>query len=602
MIKNISISPNVIKVIAILCFLLVDIGLIYAHNTPATGYESSIYTSTPMILWISIFIAMVCGVSIIVYSVYNSLKNKMAWILGLFLVLFFYVITNSIYLIRGYYMWVANGDISSHILFVKEIMDSGHTPTSLIYPITHIYMTTLVDYTNIGIIPLEKLVPIYFVLMFVLFVYVLAKSVFSIQGQAILATLASLMFLPGITSFYPNFLANCLFPFFLYILIKILGEKKLSWITLSLVLIFLYPLFHIVPTFVVAVMLATLLISAWVYNLFNIKSKAGHYIYGLLLFVLIVWSTIWITSFQIWNFTIENTYQLVTWGSGTSYASTLNSQVNQAQNSGYNVMDYILKQEGKYIVFILIAAVICPVAWKVLRSKKIDVLLLFYASLLTLGISTVAMYFVNIGFSPLRLLFYIITICALFVGLAIFTCIDKIRAYRSGLLRHALLGVLIIGIIILFTDVLLVLYPSPFNLQQNYQTTKEEVYGMSMLLDHRDINLVIVNTNLAYWRFAHLLLSPEELSAQNIPESVPFSYSTATPYHFGYNNNTMFGSTYKADAYLLVTQRDRTVYTDIFPSMAPYRFTADDFNKLPGDTSLSKIYSNGEFDTYNLYH
>jgi hypothetical protein len=147
---------------------------------------------------------------------------------------------------------------------------------------------------------------------------------------------------------------------------------------------------------------------------------------------------------------------LVTWG-GTSYVSSLSSQVNQAQSSGYNVVDYVLKQEGKYIVFILIAVITCTVAWRALRSKKIDVFLLFYASLLTIGISTVAMYFLNVGFSPLRLLFYIISLCTVFVGLAIFTCIDKIKAYRSRLLHYAVLSAIVIGIVILFTDGLLVL-------------------------------------------------------------------------------------------------------------------------------------------------
>ncbi len=515
--------------------------------------------------------------------------------------MFFYVVSNSIYLIRGYYLWVANGDISSHILFVKEILDSGHISTSLIYPITHIYLATLVDYTNAGVIPLEKLVPVFFVLLFILFVYVLAKSVFTIKGQVILATLASFIFLPGTTSFYPNFLANCLFPFFLFALLKIQGEKKLSWIFVSLILIFLYPLFHIVPTFVAAIMLATLLISAWVYDIFNIRAKTGHYIYGLLLFLMIVWSTIWITSFQLWNFTIENAYQLITWG-GTSYASSLSSQVTQAQSSGYNVIDYVLKQEGKYIAFILIAIIACPIAWKVLRSKKIDVFLLFYASLFTIGISTVAMYFLNFGFSPLRLLFYLITLCALFVGLALFTCIDKIKAYRSALLHYVVLGAIVVGIVILFTDGLLVLYPSPFDLQQNYQTTKAEIYGMSALLDHRNINFDIVNVNLAYWRFAQLLLSPAELKAQNIPESVPVTYSLATPFHFGYNNYTTFATAYPDDAYLLVTQRDRTVYTDIFPDMAKYRFTSADFDQLAGDVSLYRVYANGEFDSYYVSH
>ncbi len=601
MIKNTSISPNVIKVIAILCFLLVDIGLIYAHDAPATGYESSIYASTPMILWVSIIIAMICGVSIIVYSVYRNLENRMTWIIGVLLVAFFYVIAISVYQIRGYYAWVINGDPATHILFVKEILDTGHSPDSLIYPIMHIYSAEFAKLTNIDLITMEKLLPLFFLLIFILFVYILARSVFAVKGQAILAMLVSFIFLPGTTSFYPNLLANCLFPFFLFMLVKLFGKNKLNWILLLLIAVFLYPIFHILPTFIVTIMLVTFLLAALAYKLFNKKYKTGLYIYGLLLIVLAMWSTVWITSFGVWDFTIASTYKLITWG-GTSYASSLSSQVTQAQSSGYNVLNYILEQEGVFIVFVLIAMLILPLAWKDLRAKRTDILLLFYPSILTIGACTVLMYFIHIGFGPLRLLFYIIVICALFVGFAFFKLLDKVQKYRSKALHYFAIGAIIVTIVILFINGLSVLYPSPYTFQQNYQTTKEEVSGMTMLLDHRNLNFDIVNTNLAYWRFAQIILSPGEIQAENIPESVPSTYSQATPYHFGYDNQTTFAASYTDNAYLLVTQRDRTVYTDIFPAMAKNRFTAADFNQLSGDLSLYRIYTNGEFDSYYVSH
>ncbi len=589
------------KFVAICCLMLVTAGLYFAHEAPATGYEASIYASTPLILWISIVIALVCGVSIIVYAVYKGLEDKATWIIGALLVTLFYVIAISIYQIRGYYAWTINGDSATHVLFVKDILGTGHVPASLIYPITHINAAELVNLTNINLITLEKLMPVYFALIFILFVYVLARSVFVNKGQAILVTLVSFLFLPGTISFYPNFLANCYFPFFLFILVKIFGKYKLNWILLSLLVIFLYPVFHILPTFIAAVMLATFLLASFVYKLIDKKYKMGLYIYGLLLIVLATWSTIWITSFGIWDYTISSAYKLVTWG-GTSYASSLSSQVTQAQSSGFNVLNYILKLYGVLIVFVLIAIFIFPIVWKELRTKRTDVLLLVYPSLLTIGVCTVAMYFLHLGFGPLRLLFYITLISALFVGFAFFKLLDKAKTYRSKALHYFVIGTIIVAIVILFINGLSVLYPAPYSIQQNYQTTKEEVYGMSMLLDHRNINFDIVNANLAYWRFAHLLLPEEEIKAQNIPVSVPSVYSIAAPYHFGYDNYTTFSASYPDNAYLLVTQRDYTIYTDIFPNMAKDRFTAADFSQLARDTSLYRVYMNGEFDSYYVSH
>lgn len=592
-------TMNTIKIAAILCFILVDISLIYAHEMPASGYEPSIYASTPAILWISIIVALICGVAIVIYAIYHKLENSKTWLIGLLLILMFYIVSVSIYLIRGYYMWAAGGDASTHILFVRQIIDTGHISSALIYPATHILTVQLFSLTGIGPISLVKLIPIYFSLVYILVFYILARSILTNKGQILLATIAGCIFLSGYPNFTPNYLANCLFPLFIFILIKLLDVKTLNWVVISFIIAFVYPIFHIIPTFTAIIMIAAFLLSAWVYKLLRTGKKIEQYIYSLLLIALLIWSMLWITSFNIWDFTIAKAYNLIAWG-GTSYLKDMNTQVTQAQSLGYNVMEYILKQEGNFIVLILITILISPFVWKALRERKSDALLLLYTAIASIGVTTMVLFLLNIGFSPLRLLFYISLICALFVGYALFAFINKARSFRLKPVRYLTMGLAIIVIVALFMNGLSILYPSPYTIQQNLQTTKEEVYGMGQLLQDRNLNADILSTNLAYYRFAHLLLSSEELKVQKIPESLIATKNT--PFHFGYDNNTMFAAAYPGDAYLIVTQRDRSVYTDIFPEMAKWRFTADDFNRLPGDESLSKIYASGEFDTYYVYH
>jgi hypothetical protein len=601
MIKNTSVisASNWIKIISVCCFILVDISLIYAHDSPATGYEPSIYGSTPAILWISLIIALACGVAIVIYAVYHNAKSNVIWLTGLLLILMAYVTGISVYLIRSYYLWAAGGDASTHMLFVKEILDSGNISPSLIYPITHILTVELFEFTGIDLLSLEKLIPIFFSLLFILFVYTLARSIFSEKGQVFLITVASCMFIMGYPNFIPNYLADCFLPIFLFILVKLLGVKKLNWIALAFIMVLMYPVFHIIPSFVVILMILTFLISARVYNLFNVQKKIGQFIYGLLAFLLILWSTLWITSFDIWHFTIQKAYTLLAWG-GDSYASSLSGQMTQAQSYGYDVIGYILKTEGNIAIFILIAVLICPIIWIEMRDKKTGAMILFYASILTICAYTVVLYFLNIGFGPLRLLSYITLICALFVGYAFYTLIKKLRSVKQKPIRYLMIGLTILLIVILFVSKLSVIYPSPYTLQLSLQTTKKEVSGMGWIINDRNLNYDMLNTNLAYYRFAHILLTPEGLKGQNIPETVMNTLST--PYHFGYNQTNMFASTYKNDAYLMVTQRDKSVYKDIFPQLAKYRFTPYDFDQLSADPSINKIYANGEFDTYSLYH
>jgi hypothetical protein len=304
-------AMNIIKIVAIACFILVDISLIFAHNAPATGYEPSIYGSTPLILWASIIVALICGLAIIIYSIYNKLETGKALWTGFSLVLMFYVISISIYLIRGYYLWAAGGDASTHLMFVKQVIDTGHASGGLIYPVTHIFTAQLFDLSNVDLISLDKLLPLYFSLIYVLVFYLLARSIFVRKSEAVLATVIGCVFLLGYPNYTPNYLANCLFPLFLFILIKLFDVKKLSWIFIAFTMVFLYPALHIIPTFIVIVMLISFIVAARVYRLFNVKNRVEQYIYSLILIVLVTWSVIWITSFDIWDFTVQKAYDLL---------------------------------------------------------------------------------------------------------------------------------------------------------------------------------------------------------------------------------------------------------------------------------------------------
>ncbi|PKN95881.1 MAG: hypothetical protein CVU43_23575, partial [Chloroflexi bacterium HGW-Chloroflexi-5] len=47
---------------------------------------------------------------------------------------------------------------------------------------------------------------------------------------------------------------------------------------------------------------------------------------------------------------------------------------------------------------------------------------------------------------------------------------------------------------------------------------------------------------------------------------------------------------------LIITQKDRLHYVDLFPDMAELRFKEQDFERLDYDPDISLLYSNGGFD------
>jgi len=52
--------------ISCVCFIFLAIGAYTAWNSPATGYEASIYAATALIFWIAVAICITTGVVIIV--------------------------------------------------------------------------------------------------------------------------------------------------------------------------------------------------------------------------------------------------------------------------------------------------------------------------------------------------------------------------------------------------------------------------------------------------------------------------------------------------------------------------------------------------------
>jgi hypothetical protein len=68
------------------------------------------------------------------------------------------------------------------------------------------------------------------------------------------------------------------------------------------------------------------------------------------------------------------------------------------------------------------------------------------------------------------------------------------------------------------------------------------------------------------------------------------------PWHFGYDKHHTLSTLYTNEMDMIITQKDRLQYVDLFPDMAELRFTERDFERLDYDPGISFLYSNGGFD------
>lgn len=595
------------KVTLIFLFSLLSIALIITWNTPATGYESSIYRSTPLILWVSLIASVIVGVVLVVVSIAkNELEQNSLWKIGFLLVFLCYTICLALFIIRGYYMWCMTGDPASHIGLIKETINAGYTPISIVYPITHIYLSELVFFTGLDLVVLHKIVPLIFGLLCVLFMYVLAKALFSNYSGALLAGVMSCCMTFGwYHNLTPNALSNMLFPFALFLTIKFLQKREWTWaIPLSVSLI-LFPVFHPVP----AIALGLVLLTFWIPPKFacairNLREKKVpilkynredlRLVFPFLL--LSSWFIFWIFSFQVFGYTIKDIYYTITLEEKATRGAAFLDQISYAQNYGYSVIEQALKVYGAQGILILLSLLALLLLWREFAARGHNRSLFsfygpFFAILFTMGI----LFIFNPPFGPFRLMTYIPMLGTLFAAYFLSYLLVDRRSKNHPLLQRPSFKVSCVTVVItlLFIASMLNLYPSPYNLGANYHTTKSEVMGMTFFYDHRDVKVPVTGITVAPGRFSHAFLTPEEQAVQRLPM---YLEGQVAPLHFGYDRYHTLSANYTDERDMIITQRDRLHYIDLFPDMAKLRFTEEDFERLDYDPGVSLLYSNGGFE------
>lgn len=620
-------SGTLIKILAIVCFVLLEIAAVAAWKTPTTGYEPSIYSATPPIFWAAIIISMICGIAIVFSQVMNKgYEHNKRWLIGFLLIFLCFSLCLSLYIIRGYDVWDLGGDAASHIGYVNSIISDGHAPnglfgSDLIYPITHIYTAELSLMLDQGINLLHKLVPLYIGLLFVGFVYVFARGFLPNKGQAILAVMISTLvaadyYVPFYMGFMPYLLADFFFPVAIFVVFKYLWTKKVGWGILSFIMLIASMPFHPILTIALAATLA----GIWAFekvltgmhrfkliHIENIDTVRKNHVQPLIILGLVVWFVLWISSFEVWGMTVSSLMNLIEFG-GSTHASELAAATSSAAEYGYNVLTYFLRTELSILACLAMAAISLPIILRyALKDKKINYMLLMYAPIIAIGALILGFYFMNLGFGPTRLIFYVFMISILFAGYFLFKILETLGNSKRRFVPFVSVGLVLILISCLYINGILTLYPSPYVLKPNSETTSQDIQGMGWLFNDRTINSSIASMGITPYRYADALLTPEENNAQMIPRIYPSDYAEkkvnlTIPNHFGYLNGTSLAGAFKFDTYLVLTSEDKSVYKDIFPAMAQYRFTSSDFSNMEKDVGMDRLYSSGEFDTWLTDH
>ncbi|WP_458188924.1 hypothetical protein [Haladaptatus sp. NG-WS-4] len=199
-------------------FCSLAMAVFVAHESPATGYELSIYGATPTSFWIGAAVALLVGTAVAVSS--PDWYRSLGLVLGgtaMFSIA-------SLPLLRGYHFY-GPGDALTHLGWAKDIISGDMAVYELLYPGTHTIAIVLSEVTGLSLRRSLLMMVSAFVLVYLLFVPLTVRVVTDDDRAETFAALAGFLLLPinAISVFvmpHPTSQAILFLPLVLYLVAK----------------------------------------------------------------------------------------------------------------------------------------------------------------------------------------------------------------------------------------------------------------------------------------------------------------------------------------------------------------------------------------------
>lgn len=556
-------SNKIIKLLLIVSFILTSASIICLIN-PVNSYELSIYSSIPL-FWLLIIISTALTITNLVYQTYS--RNYWGFWIAFFILILNNFLIAALPLFRGYYIYGSN-DPWGHFKFTRMIIFSGHIGDNY-YPIIHLLATEISKLANVSLELSVKLLPPIYTAIFMIFSYYLAKTIsVDKRNTTIIAAVSSVFIFSYFqVTFYPQGLSLLLFPLIFYAFFK--SEKQnIQYTIIFLIFIFLVPFTHVYIAAVIIFCLSSIVLLKFYLE----KSRGIHLKSSLnILLLSIVLFFVWWSSFSVFKVGIT---QLNNWIISESVNIPRTAELNPIFNMGLNsYLQLFFKMYGADIILLSLSIVsIFLIFWAFkMKDKKnqyegfLMITLVFLVSCLSYfllflvqGKTTIGRLLgSNIGFWALPLL----------SGLAL---VKLLNIKKIGF-------ILVVGLLITsFSLSALSVYRSPWILQPNWQIT----YSDASVVD---------------WYDQHKLLKENTMS-------FPIGRVSNVPVHFGYNNNSRFGSNFYGDYILIIGEyRQKLINDNKILTNSPLlevwghnNITDDDLMRLNTDNSVNFLYSNGE--------
>lgn len=570
-------------------FLALTAGIVAAWRTPATGYELSIYTATPVTYWVGIGVAFTVAAAVTVVDP-RAWTGRLAVLLGGLSAMS----VLSLPLLRGY-RFHGLADALTHLGWAEGLRTGEIDGFELLYPATHTASAMLGELAGIST---EHAMLVYISLIggiFFIFVPLSATAVLDHPRVFAIAAFSGFLILPitNVSFFlHPHtFAITSLFtPALIHFLARYLtsngrGRSALraynGWaggvLILGLGMILLHP-----QTTLNVILLLGGIAGAILLFRQHPTQPIGRLqpIHGIWLILVIGWIG-WISQFPDTVGVAERVIEAVqsTIGGEAAPGETVDSQAASLLVVGGSVMEVFTKIFLLPLVMCLLAVYAGLRAFygglqsfghhtgSVVKSFTIGGLILIPFFLMHYAGDMSHLFFRHVGF--------VIVLASIFGAIGIHLLGDRLAI--SWGLPMVSTGVVICFVVILVFS-LLVVYPSPYIYNQNHHATSQEMSGYTTTFDTVDESIPLAGIRAMAGRY-HSAVNPESVNMSI--DSVNAGGQLADP-----------SLDRSGPYYLAIGQVDREREIDAYREL---RISASDFAAFEADTRVNQVVSSNEF-------
>ncbi len=579
-------------------FFAVSIAITVAHRNPPSGYELSIYGSTPTISWVGFGAAIAIAVGMTI--------GCRGWYRGGAIALGGFTVSSivAIPVIRNYH-FQGMGDALTHLGWVRDFIQGTMQPNELFYPGLHSIAAAI---HLAGGVPMERALIISVVLLFVpfvVFVPLVAREITGTTAAAGFGAIVAWMVLPinnVATHMGPHTNSNTLFlvPLAIFLVLALMTRRTdlealplgISPFTLAVMiagigLLLVHPqqMVNVVVLFVAFAVVQRL--ARRRYDDHPMVQHRSVFTPAVLLGALFA---IWAAANQRFRDAFSGLiYGLFSQDIGTD--STVDQREGSLAELGGSLLELFILMFGVAAIMGLIAGLFVLVTW--LGRSRLDSEGRAYVTYIALGLFPLGGMFVlyyfgtpTMAFRQIGFIYVVLTILA---GVALAHLFGWLRGPLTTPGANALAAVFVSACLVL---TLMTIFTSPIIYQPTQHVTEQKHFGYDTALEHRADEQHYAGFGYGISRFGDAYYGTEAASGSNFGAGAGGQVDVEE-FEAGNYSGAYHGLDYYFTVSAFDEARELTVYDELHHSQAALEGIED-------DEDVDRLVSNDEFRLYSV--